>query len=171
MLVPHRQADMLPAALLQHVARQVLFVQPLHDDHAAGVARRAAGGHRQIPPVDDGFTFGLALGLLDVVRVVNHDSVGVLASAVAAGRRGQAIAAARVFVIGFLVLIVGQRPLMAPAIAIPPAGQRRTGLHAVARAQSLVVGVEHPSRLRRWSTPSTSRRRTLASSCCNPAEC
>jgi hypothetical protein len=77
---------MHPIALLEHVARQIIFVQPLHDHDTAGVARHPAGAHGQVPPIQHGLPLQQTLRLLDIVGIVADDAIGVFAAAVAANR-------------------------------------------------------------------------------------
>src|SRR5262245_43999127 len=99
---------MLKIALSEHMARQILMVQALHNDDAARVAGHAACADRLIPPAQHGLPFGWALCLLNVVRIVADDAIGMFAAAVSSDRRRQAVAAVIVGIVGFLVLVAGK---------------------------------------------------------------
>jgi hypothetical protein len=83
-----RQAQVLPPSPLEQVARQVLVVDPLHDDDFLRLGRVVeARRHGRGLPVDDLLALQLAARVGDVDGVVDHQGVAAPARALTADRR------------------------------------------------------------------------------------
>ena len=72
-----RQRDQLPILLRQHVARQVVLVQPVHDQHdRTGTLVVEAAVERMVEPFVRRPALRLGQRLLGLQRVVDDDDVG-----------------------------------------------------------------------------------------------
>ena len=72
-----RKADHLPGLLLEHVADQIVLVQPLHDQHDRAMALVVQPAvERMLVPGVGGSTLRVRQGLIRLERVVDHDQVG-----------------------------------------------------------------------------------------------
>ena len=86
-----RDGDDLPVLLAEHVAEQVVGVQPLHDDHdRAGRLVVQPGVQRVVVELPDPPPLGFRQGVERLDRVVDHDQVGAPAEHRAADRGGEA---------------------------------------------------------------------------------
>src|SRR6516165_5008126 len=135
---------MHPIALGEHMARQIVLVQPLHDDDPAGLARNASGAHGQVPPLQYGLSFLGTLRLPDIVGIIAHDAIGVLAAAVAPHRGREPVTAMVRLVVRFLVLVSGQAKFLLAAHLIPWPAYQGPAPDRVAGAELLIVGGKQP---------------------------
>ena len=142
-LVARWQTQVLPAALVQQMARQVLVMQPLHDDDVGathGVIEPV--GHRLVPPVEGPLADDLTLLVADVVRIVDDNDVAAFAGKRAADGGRQPVAAPVIVEARLGVLVAGQVEAVAPAPLVDRAFDDAAALDAIPCAQPLRVAGE-----------------------------
>jgi len=93
-----RKAHDVPILLRQHVADQIVLVQPVHDqDDGALILVLEAAVEGVVEPLVGGPPVGIGQGLLGFQRVVDDDDVGTPPSQHAADRGGEPAALGRGF--------------------------------------------------------------------------
>src|SRR5712692_5108499 len=101
---------MLIPTLCKHVAREVGFVNPLHDDDLrGGFGIVYPCGHHLVVPVAYAFASGVGLGFLHVVGIVANDAVAALAGVRAPDRARDPVPGLVIFKTPLLVLVIGER--------------------------------------------------------------
>ena len=136
------------------MAREVLFVQSLHDDDKrARLWVVKARLHGLIPPLQHTLPDFAAVGLHAVVWVIDADDVTTITSQRTTDTGRDPIACLIVFKPLLLVLIVGQLKFVTEVRLVPRAIDQPAALHAipdrqgggVGRIEKLLVGLCGPS--------------------------